>query len=101
MGRRRGADRLTLLSERTSDGARAVLVFEEDATAEAFLILEGLGPEWEVLEKDEHEAADLLLSCVTGGIRYVALNLPSVLTRGHEGHPLIPIRAFVDGLTEG
>jgi hypothetical protein len=77
-----------------------VLVFEEEE-AEAFLIREGLGPEWEVLEKDEREAADLLLSCVTGGIRYVALTPPSVLTRGHEGHPLIPIRACVDGLTEG
>jgi hypothetical protein len=101
VGRRQGADRLTLLSEKTSNGARAVLVFEEEEEAAAFLILEDLGPQWEVLEKAEREAADLLLICASGGIRYVALNPPSVLTRRHEGHPLIPIRAFVDGLTEG
>jgi hypothetical protein len=91
VGRWRRTDSLTLLSQRTSDGARAVLVFKEAATAEAFRILEGLGPEWEVLEEDNREAADLLLTCTAGSVRYVALNPPSALTRGHEDHPLIPI----------
>ncbi len=90
-----------LLSQRTSDGARAVLVFQDAAAAEAFCILEGLGPEWEVLEEDNREAADLLLTCAAGGAKYIALNPPSALAQGHEEHPLIPIRAFVDGLMEG
>jgi hypothetical protein len=95
-----GGFRITLLSQRTSDGARAVLVFKNAAAAEAFRILEGLEPEWEVLEKDDREAGDLLLTCAAGGVKYVALNPPSALARGHEEHPPIPIRAFVDMLTE-
>jgi hypothetical protein len=34
-------------------------------------------------------------------VKYIALNPPSVRARGHEEHPLIPLRAFVDGLMEG
>jgi hypothetical protein len=101
VGRWRRPDSLTLLSQRTSDGARAVLVFKDAPAAEAFRILECLGPQWEVLEKDSWEAADLLLTCAAGGVKYVALNPPSALARRHEEHPLIPIRAFVDSLTEG
>jgi hypothetical protein len=78
-----------------------VLVFKDAAAAEAFRILEGLGPGWEVLEPDNREAADLLLTCMAGGVTYVALNPPSALSRWHEEHPLIPIRVFVDGPTEG
>jgi hypothetical protein len=92
---------LTLLSQRTSDGARAVLVFQDATAAEAFPIVEGLGPEWKVLEQDNREAANLLLTCAAQGVKYIALNPPSVLARGHEEHPLIPLRAFVDGLMEG
>lgn len=54
-----------------------------------------------MLEKGGQEAVDLLLTCVAGGVKYVALNPPSAPMRGHEEHPLIPIRAFVEGLTEG
>jgi hypothetical protein len=101
VGRESRFDSLTLLSERTSDGARAVLVFQDATAAEAFPIVEGLGPEWEVLEQDNREATDLLLTCAAGSVEYIALNPPSALARGHEEHPLIPIRIFVDGLTEG
>jgi len=73
----RRSDRLTLLSQRTSDGARAVLVFQDATAAEAFPIVEGLGPEWEVLEQDNREAADLLLTCAAGGVKYIALNAPA------------------------
>jgi hypothetical protein len=100
VGRWRRTDSLTLLSQRTSDDARAVLVFNEAAAAEAFRILEDLGPEWEVLEEDNRETSGLLLTCAAEGVKYVALNSPSALTRGHEDHQLIPIQAFVDGLTE-
>jgi hypothetical protein len=100
VGSWRRTDSLTLLSQRTSDGARAVLVFQDATAAEAYPIVEGLGPEWEVLEQDNREAANLLLTCAARGVKYIALNPPSALTRGHEEHPLIPIRVFVDGLTE-
>jgi hypothetical protein len=82
----------------TSDGA--VPVFEDAAATEAFRILEGLEPEWEVLEEDNQEAAALLLSYAAGGWKYVALNPPSARRRRHEEHPPIPIRAFVDMLME-
>jgi hypothetical protein len=101
VGRWSRSDSLTLLSQRTSDGARAVLVFQDATAAEAFPIVEGLGPEWEVLKLDNREAADLLLTCAAGSVEYIALNPPSALARGHEEHLLIPIRIFVDGLTEG
>jgi hypothetical protein len=101
VGRWSRYDSLTLLSQRTSDGARAVLVFQDATAAEAIPIVEGLGPEREVLEQDNREAADLLLTCAARGVKYIALNPPSALMRGHEEHPLIPMRAFVDGLMEG
>jgi hypothetical protein len=77
-----------------------VLVFQDTAAAEAFRMLEGLEPEWEVLEEDNGEGAALLLTYAAGGWKYVALNPPSALARGHEEHPPIPIRAFVDVLME-
>ena len=76
-------------------------MFEDAAAAEAIRILEGLGAQWEVLEKGSWEAADLLLTCAAGGVKYVALNPPSALARRHEEHSLILIRALVDGLMEG
>jgi hypothetical protein len=45
--------------------------FKEATAAEAFRILEGLGPEWEVLEEDNREVADLLLTCTAGSVKYV------------------------------
>lgn len=86
-----------LLFEMTSDGTRVVLLFE-DAAAEAFRILEGLGPEWEILKKDRQGASDLLVSCAVGGVRYVALNPPSALIRGNEESTLVPIGGFIEHL---
>lgn len=76
--------RLTLASERTSDGTRAVLVFEKEAAARAFLIVEGLGPGWQAI----------------GGVRHCALNLPTALTRGEEESTMVPIRNLEDHLQE-
>lgn len=100
IGRRVGRgteERLTLLSQRTSDGERAVLAFEEAAAAEAFRIIEGLGPEWEVIGALQ-EVTGLLRNAVRGQVRHVALNPPSALRRGDEEPRLVPIMAFVDHL---
>ena len=86
---------LTLASESTADGKRAVLVFDEFVVMEAFRIIEKLGPEWEVVEHDPQEAASLLESCAEKGMRYVALNPPTKLTRAQESSELVPIRSFV------
>lgn len=97
VGRRVGKgaeERLTLLSQRTSDGERAVLAFGEAAAAEAFRIIEGLGPEWEVTGALE-EVTSLLRSAARGEVRYVALNPPSALRRGEDEPQLVPIMAFV------
>jgi hypothetical protein len=91
---------LTLLSERASDGARAVLVFEEDAPSEAFRIIEGLGPGWRSIERAPRGTADLLETCAGAGARYVALDPPSELTRGEEQSKLVPIEAFIDHLLD-
>ena len=87
---------ITLVSERTNDGARAVYVFDEPVSAEVFLILEDLGPGWEVIEHTPPATAELLETCAGEGVRYVALNPPSALTRGDEEALLIPIGGFID-----
>ena len=100
VGRRVGkgtGERLTLLSQRTSDGEMAVLAFEEPTVAEAFGIIEGLGPEWEVIGALQ-EVIGLLRSAARGEVRYVALDPPSALRRGEEEPRLVPIMAFVDHL---
>ncbi len=100
VGRRAGRgteERLTLLSQRTDDGERAMLAFEEAESAEAFRIIEGLGPEWEVLGALQ-EVTSLLRSAARGEVRYVALDPPSALRRGEEEPRLVPIMAFVDHL---
>ena len=91
-------ERLTLLSQRTSDGGRAVLAFEEETAAEAFRVIEGLDPEWEVTGALQ-VAIGLLRSAARGEVRYVALDPPSALRRGEEEPRLVPIMAFVDHLT--
>lgn len=98
IGRRLGM-RLTLLSQKTSEGERAVLAFEETAAAEAFRLIEGLGPEWEVINTLP-EAPGLLRSAARGEVRYVALNPPSALRRREEELKLVPIVTLVDHLTE-
>lgn len=100
VGRRVGKgteERLTLLSQRTSDGERAVLAFEGAESAEAFRIIEGLGPEWEVIDALQ-EVVGLLRNAVRGEVRYVALDPPSAFRRGEEEPRLVPIMAFVDHL---
>ena len=92
---RRNESGITLLLERTSDGSRAVLVFDEDDRAEAFRIIEGLGPEWETMEKDAPGATELLGVCASEGVRYVVQNPPSALTRGEGQSRLVPIGEFV------
>ena len=94
----RTASSVRLVSESTSDGARAVCVFDELVAAKAFLILENLGSGWEVIEYTPRAAAELLETCAGEGVRYVALNPPSTLTRGAEESLLIPIREFIDHL---
>jgi hypothetical protein len=100
VGKRAGKgteERLTLLSQKTGDGQRAVLAFEQATAAEAFRIIEGLGPEWEIVGALQ-EVAGLLRSAARGEVRYVALDPPSALTRGDEEPRLVPIMTFVDHL---
>ena len=100
VGRRKGRgteERLTLLAQRTSDGERAVFAFEDAEAAEAFRIIEGVGPEWEVIGA-LREAINLLRSAARGEARYVALDPPSALRRGDEETRLVPITAFADHL---
>ncbi len=97
VGRRRGP-RLTLASQTTGEGASAVCVFDDPLAAEAFLVVEGLGSGWEVVEHRPGEAAELLLACAAGGAGYVALDPPTALTRGEEEPTLVPIGAFVERL---
>jgi hypothetical protein len=89
---------LTLLSQRASDGERAVLAFEVAEAAEAFRIIEGLSPEWEVMDALQ-EVPGLLRSAARGEVRYVAVDPPSALRRRDEELRLVPIMAFVDHLT--
>ncbi len=88
---------LTLLSQRARDGERAVLAFKEAEAAEAFRIIEGLAPEWEVVDALP-EVVGLLRSAARGDVRYVAVDPPSALRRGGEEARLVPIMAFVDHL---
>jgi hypothetical protein len=90
-----------MISEHTDDGARAVFVFDDSVTAEAFLILENLaqdlGPGWEVFEHAPLAAANLLESCAGKNVRYVLHNPPSALScEDEEDPPLNPIQAFID-----
>ena len=88
-----------LISEKTRNGARTVFVFNEWVAAQAFLILEDLGTDWEVLELASSATAVLLEACVDEGANYIVLNPPTALTRGGgEEPPLIPILGFVDYL---
>ncbi len=93
---------ITLVSERTNDGARSVCVFDEPVKAETFLILENLvedlGCGWKVVECAPLVAAELLEACADDGARYIVLNPPSALTRGEEEALLIPIWGFVNYL---
>lgn len=89
---------LTLASERTAGGKRAVLVFDEFVVIEAFRIIEELGSEWEIVEYAPQEAAFLLESCAEKDMRYVALNPPTKLTRAQDPSELVPIRSFLDYL---
>jgi hypothetical protein len=57
-----------------------------------------LGPGWEVIEHTPRATAELLEACAGEGVRYVALNPPSALTRGDEESQLIPIWGFIDNL---
>ena len=98
IGRRVGV-RLTLLAQKTSDGERAVLAFEEAAAAEAFRVIEGLGPEWERINSLQ-EVPGLLRSAARGEVRYVALDPPSAIRRREEELKLVSIVTFVDHLTE-
>lgn len=91
--------RLTLLAQKTSDGERAVLAFEEAAAAEAFRVIEGLGPKWEVINALQ-EVSGLLKSAARGEVRYVALDPPSAFRRRDEKPKLVPIMVFVYHLTE-
>jgi hypothetical protein len=75
-----------------------VLTFEEAAAAEAFCTIEGLDPEWEVVDSSQELAGLLLRSAARGGVRYVALDPPSALRRGDEEPHLVPITAFIDHL---
>lgn len=99
VGRRTDAS-ITLLSERLADGTRAILVFGDLMAAEAFLVAEGLGSEWQVIENIPWETTELLRATAEAGVRYVALDPPSVLTRGDEESRLVPIKAFVDYLLD-
>lgn len=42
--------------------------------------------------------AELLEACANEGVRYVALNPPTTLTRGDEEPQLVPIWGFIDHL---
>jgi hypothetical protein len=92
-----------MISERTDDGARAVFVFDDPLTAEAFLILENLaqdlGRGWEVIEHTPLDAANLLKTCAGEDVRYVLPNPPSALSREDEQElQLIPVWTFIDYL---
>ena len=79
--------------------AGAVLAFEEAAAAEAFRVIEGLGPEWEVINFLQ-EVPGLLRSAARGEVRYVALDPPSAIRRREEELKLVSIVTFVDHLVE-
>ncbi len=68
--------------------------------AEAFLIIENLvedlDPGWEVIQYTSQTTAELLEACANEGVRYVALNPPTTLTRGDEEPQLVPIQEFID-----
>lgn len=76
-----------------------MLAFEEAAAAEAFRVIEGLGPEWERINSLQ-EVPGLLRSAARGEVRYVALDPPSAIRRREEELKLVSIVTFVDHLTE-
>jgi hypothetical protein len=100
VGRREG-QRLTLLSEMTSNGERAVLAFDDPVSVETFRVTESLGAEWEVIKGGPQAAAELVGRCAEEGVRYVAIEPPARLTQGEKESARIPIRVFIDHLLEG
>ena len=76
-----------------------MLVFGDPWAAEAFRITEGLGPEWEVMGHHATEAIEALGISATNGVRYIEIDPPSKLTRGHDAPRLVPLRGFIDYLS--
>jgi hypothetical protein len=90
---------VVLLSERMTDGSRAVIVFSDEVGAEAFRIVEKLGPRVQIVADAPQEVARLLeAAAATGGARYVAIDPPTSLTRGNVDSRLVPLSGFLDHL---
>ena len=77
-----------------------MLVFEEETSTKAFLIVEGLGPEWKVIGHGRREAASLLKTCAAQDVKYGALTPPTVLTSGEEEPTVVSIEVLVDHLLD-
>ncbi len=89
---------VTLLSEKMTDGSRAIVVFSDEVRAEAFRIVEKLGPGVQIVADVPQEVARLLEAAAVTGVRYVALDPPTSLTRGNVESRLVPISGFLDHL---
>ena len=95
---RRGEAGFALSSEGLADGSRAVPVFGDAAGAETFRVVEGLGHDWRVVDDTPRRLSGFLGAAAISGARYVELDPPTVLTRGHEEARLVPLSAFLDHL---
>jgi hypothetical protein len=89
---------VVLLSERMTDGSRAVIVFSDEVEAEAFRIVEKPGPGVQIVADGPQEVARMLEAAAATGVRYVALDPPTSLTRGNVESRLVPISGFLDHL---
>lgn len=95
---RHGDAGYTLLSEGLANGSRAVVVFGDATSAETFRVVERLGDDWRVVADTARGVSEFLGAAAVSGARYVALDPPTALTRGHEEARLVPISAFLDHL---
>lgn len=91
-------DGISLFSIVTSDGSRAVVLFDEPLAAEAFVFLEELGEGWEVVEHSASDTATLLDACSLSDVDYVALNPPSSASRVGWELRLVRIADFAANL---
>lgn len=89
---------ISLFSATTADGSRAVVLFDDQLTAEAFVLIEGLGEGWEIVEHAPSQTAILMEACILEDVKYVALNPPSQTVTACWNLRLVHIASFVESL---
>ncbi len=78
-----------------------MIVFSDEVGTETYRIVEELGPRWRIVADSFPKIVELLRAAAAMGVRYVALDPPTSLTRESVDASLVPIGAFIDLLAGG